>query len=76
MYQQIMRAKMAIFTPKAFRVQQLRGQGKSFDEALALADREYTSDGISLKPEATIASEMKHNSILASGLAQMGEVQI
>jgi hypothetical protein len=66
----------ASLTPKALRVQQLRGQGKSFDEAFAIADREYTSDGLTLKPEAAIASGVKHNSILASGVVKMGEVQI
>jgi hypothetical protein len=37
-------------TPKAMRVQKLITEGKSFDEAFAIADREYTSDGMSLKP--------------------------
>jgi hypothetical protein len=39
-----------IFTPKAERLNALRAEGKSFDEAFAIADREYTSDGMSLKP--------------------------
>jgi hypothetical protein len=56
-------------TPKTARVEQLRAAGKSFDEAFAIADREYTSDGMSLKPDAS-------NAILASGVSQMGEVQI
>ena len=57
-------------TPKAKRVQQLRGQGKTFKKALAIADREFTSDGISLKPASPNVAA------LASGPAQMGEVQI
>jgi hypothetical protein len=39
-----------IFTPKAERLNALRAEGKSFDEALAIADREFTSDGMALKP--------------------------
>jgi hypothetical protein len=35
-----------IFTPKAERLNALRAEGKSFDEALAIADREFTSDGL------------------------------
>jgi len=56
-------------TPKAKRVQQLRGQGMSLKQAFAVADREFTRDGMSLKPDATSA-------ILGSGVSQMGEVQI
>jgi hypothetical protein len=37
------------FTDKALRIQDLRSGGMSFDEALAIADSEYTSDGMSLK---------------------------
>jgi hypothetical protein len=41
-------------TPKALRVDILIAQGKSFDEAFAIADSEYSIDGMSLKsaPEA------------------------
>jgi hypothetical protein len=35
-----------IFTPKAERLNALRADGKSFDEAFAIADREFTSDGM------------------------------
>lgn len=49
-----MQAKTTVSpTPKAMRVQELRGQGMSFDEAFAIADREYTSNGMALKPGAT-----------------------
>lgn len=41
-----------LLTPKAKRVNELSAQGKSFDEAFAIADSEYTSDGMSLKPGA------------------------
>jgi hypothetical protein len=58
-------------TPKALRVQELRSQGMSFDEAFGLADSEYSGDGMSLKPAAT---DML--SVLSGGPAQMGEVQI
>jgi hypothetical protein len=56
-------------TPKAKRVQKLRGQGMSFQQAFAVADREFTSDGLTLKP---ISSDV---AALASGPSQMGEVQ-
>lgn len=59
-------------TPKAKRLQELPGQGKSFNKAFTIADREYSSDGMSLKPQRADAS----NAILASGVPQMGEVQI
>lgn len=39
-------------TRKAVRMEHLMAAGKSFDEAFAIADREYTSDGLSLKPGA------------------------
>jgi hypothetical protein len=65
----IMAALEATFTPKASRIQRLRAEGKSFNDAFAVADREYTSDGMSLKP-------MSHDvANLASGPSQMGEVQ-
>lgn len=63
-------AKDAVFTPMAMRIQVLRGQGKSFDEALAIAESEYTSDGMSLKQGTT-----NLNAVLSAGLPQMGEVQ-
>jgi hypothetical protein len=34
------------FTPKAVRLNALRVLGKSFDEAFAIADREFTPDGM------------------------------
>lgn len=39
-------------TPKAMRVQELRAQGMSFDDAFEIADSEYSNDGITLKPGA------------------------
>jgi hypothetical protein len=33
-------------TPKALRVEELRAQGMNFNDALNVADREYTSDGM------------------------------
>jgi hypothetical protein len=39
-------------TPKALRIEELRHQGMCFDDAFAIADAEYTSDGLSLKPGA------------------------
>jgi hypothetical protein len=60
-----------IFTPKAIRMEQLRSQGKSFDEAFAIADREFTSDGLlSRRGVANL------DAVLSGGLAQMGEVHI
>jgi hypothetical protein len=38
-------AHLKTFTPKARRVDELRVLGKSFDEAFAIADREFTPDG-------------------------------
>jgi hypothetical protein len=35
-----------VFTPKALHLEQLRRQGKTFDEALEIVDREYSSDGM------------------------------
>lgn len=43
-------------TPKAMRVQELRGQGMSFDEAFAIADSEYSSNGMALKPGAALVA--------------------
>jgi hypothetical protein len=63
-----------MLTPKAVRLERLMAEGKSFDEAFAIADREYTSDGMSLKPPFDGAGAS--NAILASGVAQMGEVQL
>jgi hypothetical protein len=39
-------AHLKTFTPKARRVDELRVLGKSFDEAFAIADREFTPDGM------------------------------
>ena len=39
-------------TPKARRIDELRSLGMGFDEALLIADSEYTSDGLSLKTSA------------------------
>ena len=61
--------QFAMLTPKAVRLERLMAEGKSFNKAFAIADREFTSDGMSLKPDAS-------NAILASGVAQMGEVHI
>lgn len=61
--------QFAMLTPKAIRLEWLMAKGKSFNKAFAISDREYTSDGMSLKPDAT-------NAMLASGVGQMGEVQI
>jgi hypothetical protein len=57
-------------TPKAMRVKELCGQGMSFDEAFAIADREYTSDGMALKP-----AFISDAAVLSAGVPQMGEVQ-
>jgi len=40
-----------LITPKGMRVQQLRAQGKSVDEAFRIADAEYSSDGMQPTPE-------------------------
>jgi hypothetical protein len=40
------KARMETFTPKAERLNALLAEGKSFDEAFAIADREFTSDGM------------------------------
>jgi hypothetical protein len=71
--QQQVQSRFVMLTPKAVRLEWLMAEGKSFDEAsfnkaFAIADREFTSDGMSLKPDAT-------NAVLASGVPQMGEVQ-
>lgn len=59
-----------IFTPKALRLQELVGDGMSFDEAFAIADREFTADGL-LPRRGTTSLE----AVLAGGVSQMGEVQ-
>jgi hypothetical protein len=65
------RAKVSIsLTPKALRVEELRAQGKSFDEAFVIADHEYTPDGLLLRRGTTDL-----DAVLSGGLAQMGEVQ-
>jgi hypothetical protein len=48
-------------TPKAHRLYELCAQGKSFDEAFAIADREYTSDGLEL------VEDRVHEAMIASG---------
>lgn len=60
-----------VFTPKAMRVDELRAQGKKFHVALAIADSEYTTDGLLLRRGTTDL-----HAALSGGLAQMGEVQI
>ncbi|HEX3091613.1 MAG TPA: hypothetical protein VHW72_03255 [Candidatus Angelobacter sp.] len=62
--------RFVTLTPKAERLEQLRAQGKSFDEALAIADREFTPDG--LLPRRGVTSL---EAALSGGVAQMGEVQ-
>ena len=66
----IIAAKDAVFTPMAMRIQVLRGRGMSFDKAFAIAESEYSSDGMLLKRGTTDL-----NAILHGGVAQMGEVQ-
>jgi hypothetical protein len=61
-------------TPKGHRFYELCRQGKSLEEAFAIADREYTSDGLTLKPP--LHGPDATNAILASGVSQMGEVQL
>jgi hypothetical protein len=51
-------AQMKTFTPKAMRVEELRAAGKGFDEAFAIADREYTSDGLTYKLSTEEKQEM------------------
>lgn len=52
-------------------MQELRGQGMSFDEALSIADSEYTIDGLILRRGVTDL-----NAVLSGGVSQMGEVQL
>jgi hypothetical protein len=59
-----------MLTPKAARLEQLRAEGKSFNEAFAIADREFTADGL-LARRGTTSLE----AALSGGVAQMGEVQ-
>jgi len=49
---------------------ELCAEGKSFDEAFAIADREFTPDG--LLPRRGVTSL---EAALSGGVAQMGEVQ-
>ena len=65
--------QFAMLTAKAVRLEWLMAEGKSFNEAFAIADREYTSDGMSLK--APLHGSDATNAILAGGVPQMGEVQ-
>jgi len=44
------------------RVQALRAQGKSFDDALAIADSEYSSDGMQPKPERLVLAAVSADS--------------
>lgn len=44
-----MRIQFVSLTPKALRLDELLAQGMSFDEALTIADSEYSSDGVTLK---------------------------
>lgn len=59
-----------VFTPKAYRVNALVAQGKSFDEAMDSADSEYTPDGMQLRRGTTDLE-----AALFNGLDQMGSVQ-
>lgn len=43
-----MQQQYVVPTPKAKRVQELRAQGMSFDKAFAIADSEYSNDGMDL----------------------------
>jgi hypothetical protein len=63
-------AQTETFTPKAMRVQELRAEGKSFDEAFAIADREFTLDG--LLPRRGTADL---DAVLSGGIQQTGQVQ-
>jgi hypothetical protein len=58
------------FTPKGERVNELRAEGKSFDEAFAIADREFTVDG--LLPRRGTADL---DAVLSGGIEQTGQVQ-
>jgi hypothetical protein len=63
-------SRIEVFTPKALRIEELRSHGMNFSEAFAIAESEYTSDGMLLKRGTTDLS-----AVLSRGVAQMGEVQ-
>lgn len=46
-------------TPKGYRVGELRRNGLEFNEALAIADREYSADGEHLTPIGEAAAQME-----------------
>src|SRR5882757_801444 len=54
-----------MITPKGMRFQELCAQGKSPDEAIAIADSEYSSDGMQPKPERVVM-------VLAADSADLG----
>jgi hypothetical protein len=62
--------KFVMLTPKAFRLEHLMAEGKSFDEAFAIADREFTLDG--LLPRRGTADL---DAVLSGGIEQTGQVQ-
>lgn len=47
----LLRRPVILITPKGQRVQELRDLGKSIDEAIAIADAEYTSTGMQPTPD-------------------------
>lgn len=51
--------KFVSFTPKGVRMLQLQAEGMSFDEAFAIADREFTSDGLALSQMGEAAAQME-----------------
>jgi hypothetical protein len=57
-----------MLTPKAVRLEHLMAAGKSFDEAFAIADREFTPDG--LLPRRGVTS------LDAVRIEQTGQVQL
>jgi hypothetical protein len=62
--------QFAMLTPKAVRLERLMAEGKSFDEAFAIADREFTVDG--LLPRRGTADL---DAVLSGGIEQTGQVQ-
>lgn len=54
-----LRVTVANITPKGSRVQQLMHEGLAFNEAFAIADREYISDGLSLTQVGEAAAQME-----------------
>jgi hypothetical protein len=57
-------------TPKGHRFYELCRQGKSPNEAFAIVDREFTSDGLLLRHGVTDL-----NAVLSGGMVQTGQVQ-